>query len=108
MSNGMTDTQRRQRLLGMDHLHRDPALDNNDDIYVTWGVRPDANDPSHWDTSLPVAGQARTDGLSTYKIPMKGFKIASLHLNPLLPSFARRNRGDMCELANPCSAPQQG
>jgi len=35
---------------GIDHLHRDLALDKNDDIYVTWGVRPDENDPAHWDT----------------------------------------------------------
>ena len=32
---------------GIDHLHRDLALDANDDVYVTWGVRPDANDRSH-------------------------------------------------------------
>jgi hypothetical protein len=35
---------------GIDHLHRDLALDKNDDIYVTWGVRPDHNDPAHWKT----------------------------------------------------------
>ncbi|MBN2329939.1 MAG: SBBP repeat-containing protein [Candidatus Omnitrophica bacterium] len=35
---------------GIDHLHRDLALDKNDDIYVTWGVRPDENDPNHWNT----------------------------------------------------------
>lgn len=33
---------------GIDHLHRDLAMDGNDDIYVTWGVRPDENDPDHW------------------------------------------------------------
>jgi hypothetical protein len=40
---------------GIDHLHRDLALDKNDDIYVTWGVRPDANDRSHWDTWMNPA-----------------------------------------------------
>jgi len=35
---------------GIDHLHRDLALDSNDDIYVTWGVRPEENDPDHWDS----------------------------------------------------------
>jgi len=35
---------------GLDHLHRDLALDKNDDIYVTWGVRPDKNDRAHWNT----------------------------------------------------------
>ena len=35
---------------GIDHLHRDLALDSSDDIYVTWGVRPDKNDRSHWNT----------------------------------------------------------
>ena len=44
--------------------------------------------------SLPVAGQALPDGLSTHKIPMRGFKIVSLHLYPPLPSFAWRNGGD--------------
>jgi hypothetical protein len=29
---------------------------------------------------LPAAGQALPDGLRTRKIPMKGFKVASLHL----------------------------
>ena len=37
--------------------------------------------------SLPVAGQALPDGLSTHKIPMKGFKIVYLHLYP--PLFRR-------------------
>ena len=33
--------------------------------------------------SLPAAGQALPDGLSTRKVPTKGFKVASLHLIPL-------------------------
>jgi len=44
---------------GIDHLHRDLALDGNDDIYVTWGVRPDKNDPAHWDTWMDPAWNAR-------------------------------------------------
>ena len=43
---------------GIDHLHRDLALDANDDIYVTWGVRPDENDPTHWDTWMAPAWNA--------------------------------------------------
>lgn len=35
---------------GIDHLHRDLALDAHDDIYVTWGVRPKFADPKHWNT----------------------------------------------------------
>lgn len=35
---------------GIDHLHRDLALDRNDDIYVTWGIRPDKNDKQHLKT----------------------------------------------------------
>ena len=35
---------------GIDHLHRDLALDRNDDIYTTWGVRPKHADLGHWDT----------------------------------------------------------
>jgi len=38
--------------------------------------------------SLPVAGQALPDGLSTHKIPVKTLKIASSHLYPPLPGFA--------------------
>lgn len=40
---------------GIDHLHRDLALGADDDIYVTWGVRPEANDRSHWDTWMQPA-----------------------------------------------------
>jgi hypothetical protein len=43
---------------GIDHLHRDLALDANDDIYVTWGVRPDHNDRAHWDTWMDPAWSA--------------------------------------------------
>ena len=53
--------------------------------------------------SLPVAGQALPDGLSTHKIPMKGFKIVSLHLYPPLPSFAWHNGGDRRRLASNAS-----
>lgn len=35
---------------GIDHLHRDLALDDYDDIYVTWGVRPEENDMYLWGT----------------------------------------------------------
>lgn len=40
---------------GIDHLHRDLALDVNDDIYFTWGVRPGENDPFHWGTWMRAA-----------------------------------------------------
>ena len=43
---------------GIDHLHRDLALDKNDDIYVTWGVRPGQNDPRHWGTWMDPAWNA--------------------------------------------------
>ncbi|UCD50250.1 MAG: hypothetical protein JSW27_22315 [Phycisphaerales bacterium] len=43
---------------GIDHLHRDLALDRNNDIYVTWGVRPDENDPAHWETWMDPAWNA--------------------------------------------------
>jgi len=43
---------------GIDHLHRDLALDKNDDIYVTWGVRPDKNDPAHWNIWMDPAWNA--------------------------------------------------
>ncbi len=44
---------------GIDHLHRDLALDENDDIYVTWGVRPGQNDPRYWDTWMDPAWNAK-------------------------------------------------
>jgi hypothetical protein len=37
--------------------------------------------------SLPAAGQALPDGLSTRKVPMKGFKVTSLHLILLSQAF---------------------
>ncbi len=40
---------------GIDHLHRDLALDKNDDIYTTWGVRPEENDRRQWDTWMDPA-----------------------------------------------------
>jgi len=43
---------------GIDHLHRDLDLDENDDIYVTWGVRPGENDPAHRDTWMKPAWNA--------------------------------------------------
>jgi len=43
---------------GIDHLHRDLALDKDDDIYVTWGVRPNKNDPAHWNTWMDPAWNA--------------------------------------------------
>jgi hypothetical protein len=36
--------------------------------------------PATTQDSLPVAGQALLDGLSTRKVPTKGFKVVSLHL----------------------------
>jgi hypothetical protein len=44
---------------GIDHLHRDLALDGNDDILVTWGVRPGANDPAHWKSWMDPAWNAK-------------------------------------------------
>jgi len=42
--------------------------------------------PATTQDSLPAAGQALPDGLSTRKVPTKGFKVVSLHL--ILPSQA--------------------
>ena len=39
--------------------------------------------PDPTQDSLPVAGQALSGGLSTHKIPLKGFRVVSLHLIPL-------------------------
>ena len=38
--------------------------------------------PATTQDSLPAAGQALPDGLSTRKVPTKGFRFASLHLIP--------------------------
>ncbi len=40
--------------------------------------------PATTQDSLPAAGQALPDGLSTRKVPMKGFRFASLHFIPLV------------------------
>lgn len=44
---------------GIDHLHRDLALDKNDDIYTTWGVRPKKNDPAHRNKWMNPAWNAK-------------------------------------------------
>ena len=44
--------------------------------------------PSPTQDSLPAVGQTLLDGLSTRRVPMKGFRVASLHPHPPLPSFA--------------------
>jgi hypothetical protein len=44
--------------------------------------------------SLPAAGQALPDGLSTRKVPMKGFRVASYISSPF-PSFAWHNEIDL-------------
>ena len=41
--------------------------------------------------SLPAAGQALPDGLSTRKVPMKGFRAAS-YISSSLPKLSWRNR----------------
>ena len=41
--------------------------------------------------SLPAAGQALPDGLSTRKIPLKGFGVVSLHLIPLSQASCRNH-----------------
>jgi hypothetical protein len=45
--------------------------------------------------SLPAAGQALPDGLLTRKIPLKGFKVASLHLF-LLSQASWHNHALIC------------
>jgi len=45
--------------------------------------------------SLPVAGQALPDGLSTRKVPMKGFKFAS-YISSSFPKLSCRNHIDRC------------
>jgi len=57
--------------------------------------------PRPTQNSLPAAGQALPGGLSTHKVPMKGFRSASLHL--FLPSqVSWRNGGDRSSRASRC------
>jgi hypothetical protein len=44
--------------------------------------------PDPTQDSLPAVGQTLLGGLSTRRVPMKGFRVASLHPHPPLPSFA--------------------
>ena len=53
-------------------------------VYASQGRSPDTTQDS-----LPVAGQALLDGLSTRKIPTKGFRVANTSHSPF-PSFAWR------------------
>ena len=50
--------------------------------------------PRPTQNSLPAAGQALPDGLSTRKVPMKGFRSAS-YISSSLPKLSWRNRGDL-------------
>jgi hypothetical protein len=50
--------------------------------------------------SLPAAGQALPDGLSTRKVPTKGFRSASVHLIPLSQA-SWRNRIDRSRETTP-------
>ncbi len=54
--------------------------------------------------SLPVAGQALLDGLSTRKVPMKGFKVV-VYISFPLPKLAWRNRCDRCAFCRPRICP---
>jgi hypothetical protein len=47
--------------------------------------------------SLPAAGQALPDGLSTRKVPTKGFRLASVHLIPLSQASWRNRIDRGCE-----------
>src|SRR5262249_41933943 len=75
-------------------------------VYASWcGLpRPTQN-------SLPVAGQALAAGLSTPKVPMKGFRSAS-YISSSLPKFSWRNRCDLRAFPNAtnlrrCFGPKQ-
>ena len=48
--------------------------------------------------SLPAAGQALPDGLSTRKVPMKGFKVVLYILFPLL-KLTWHNRCNLCRFS---------
>ena len=49
--------------------------------------------PRPTQNSLPAAGQALPDGLSTRKVPLKGFRYAS-YMSSSLPKLTWRNRAD--------------
>ena len=49
--------------------------------------------PRSTQNSLPAAGQALPDGLSTRKVPLKGFRSVS-YISSSLPKFSWRNRWD--------------
>ena len=66
--------------------------------------------PATTQDSLPVAGQALLDGLSTRKVPMKGFKVVILTSHSPFPSFTWRkesDRGEKQKLANFPRLPQE-
>jgi len=57
--------------------------------------RADYSDPTQ--DSLPVAGQALPDGLSTHKIPLRGFRSAS-YISSSSPKLCLAQWGDRCAL----------
>ena len=58
-------------------------------VYASQGWLPNTTQDS-----LPVAGQALLDGLSTRKVPMKGFR-AAIYISSSFPRLAWRNRCDL-------------
>jgi hypothetical protein len=55
------------------------------------GTLRSAGYPRPTQDSLPAAGQALPDGLFTRKIPLKGFRVVSLHLIPLSQASCRNH-----------------
>lgn len=91
------------------------AAAHSSEVYLPGIVALRLGRPIDWDgramkaKGVPEADpltQALPDGLSTHKIPMRSFKIASLHLYPPVPSFAWRNGGDRRALATRVCAPR--
>ena len=57
--------------------------------------------PATTQDSLPAAGQALPDGLSTRRVPMKGFRSAS-YISSSFPKLAWRNQIDRSRMMSPC------
>ncbi len=58
-------------------------------VYASQGRSPDTTQDS-----LPVAGQALLDGISTRKVPMKGFKVVN-YISFSLPKLSWRNPSNL-------------
>jgi hypothetical protein len=109
LDSGRTACSRPSRAAAWPRVEERPRLPRETDFrsWITWlldwlSTPRSAGCPDATQDSLPGAGQALLDGLSTRKVPLKGFRNAILTSHPPFPSFAWRKPLLYSSLKNRC------